>query len=360
MNYRTFALDTDSESFTMGSEAESADMFKCPVCNGNVKTGPDDVVITCTYCGSTSTIEGKSIGDHLMETAVGVDERIQGFHAFLDKNKGMNKSLVKNAKVVENNLIFVPVWTAKVKADSYYKGYKTVQVPVQKTRTVTDSEGHTRTETYTDYEPGYVPVQSELHTDTNERLLARKGARFYGLEEYLNTIDIGKTVKYDFESIKDMNPTMLNAEIGQEEFEKTIHGRVADNHRAQAASGLTELFDCRTNTAVRGTTYLQAPFNLIRYKFQGDLYKAAIDGNSGRVVLGEIPITKGQRVMWTLLGLIGIILAGVGGQLLYLQILADETDMLYLMLGLLVTALGVVMTAFGFRVLIMTQRTKKG
>ncbi|MFW9786969.1 MAG: hypothetical protein ACFFE2_00275 [Candidatus Thorarchaeota archaeon] len=348
----------------MGSEAEAADMFKCPVCNGNVKTGPDDVVISCTYCGSTSTIDGKAIGDHLMETAVDSDERQQGFQSFLDKNKGMNKSLVRNAKVVENRLIYVPVWTAKVKADSYYKGYRTVQVPVQKTRTVRDSEGHTRTETYTDYETGYEPVQDEIHSDTDERLLARKGARFYGLEEYLDKINLAKTIPYDFEKIKDLEPDMLNAEIGQEEYEKTVHGRVADRHRSQAASGLTELFDCRTTTNVRGTTYLQAPFSLIRYKFEGDLYKAAIDGNTGNVVLGEIPITRGQRIMWTLMGLIGIIVSGVGGEFFMGAGMGinsvPEGDTMQIVLGLAAIIIGIIMTFAGFRVLIMTQRTKKG
>jgi len=344
----------------MGSEASTADMFKCPVCNGNVKTGPDDVVITCTYCGSTTTIEGKAIGNHLMETAVDADARLQGFQKFLDKNKGMNKGLMQSAQVVENRLIYVPVWTAKVKADSYYKGYKTVQVPVQKTRTVRDSDGNTRTETYTDYETGYVPVQSELHTDTDEPLLARKGARFYGLEDYLHTCKPEKGIPYDFEKVKDLDPIMLNAEIGQDEFEKTIHGRVADNHRAQAKSGLAELFDCRTTTNVRNTTYMQAPFSLIRYKFQGDLYKAALDGNSGKVILGEIPITRGQRIMWTLMGLIGIVVSGIGGQFLFTQIEAPEVDPLYLGISILLTIVGIAMTFFGFRVLIMTQRTKKG
>ncbi|MFX1484082.1 MAG: hypothetical protein ACFFCP_12955 [Promethearchaeota archaeon] len=342
----------------MGSETQAADMWKCPVCNGNVKTGPDDVVITCTYCGATSTIEGKAIGDHLMETAVDTDKRTEGFRNFLDKNKGMNKSLVKDAKVVENQLIYVPVWTAKVKADSYYKGYRTVQVPVQKTRTVRDSEGHTRTETYTDYETGYVPVQDEIHTDTNEPFLARKGARFYGLEGYLDTINLSETVPYDFESIKDLEPTMLNAEIGQEEFELAAHSRVSDRHRSQAASGLTELFDCRTTTDVRGTTYLQAPFSLIRYKFQGDLYKAALDGHTGKVVQGEIPITRGQRIMWTIIGLIGIIVAGVGGELLHMGMGTDE--FMFIVGGIASAIVGIVLTFAGFRVLIMTERTKKG
>ena len=345
----------------MGSEASAVDMFKCPVCNGNVKTGPDDVVITCTYCGGTTTIEGKAIGDHLMETAVDADERQAGFQKFLDENKGMNKSLVKSAQIVENQLIYVPVWTAKVKADSYYKGYKTVQVPVQKTRTVRDSDGNTRTETYTDYETGYVPVQSELHTDTHEPLLARKGARFYGLEDYLKDVKPERGVPYNFEQIKDLEPVMLNAEIGQEEYEKAIHGRVADNHRAQAASGLTELFDCRTTTAVRETTYMQAPFSLIRYKFQGDLYKAAIDGHSGKVIMGEIPITRGQRIMWTLMGLIGIILAGFGGEFLFTGISTEpEADVMLLAIGAIAAIVGIIMTFYGFRVLIMTQRTKKG
>lgn len=345
----------------MGSEAPAADMFKCPVCNGNVKTGPDDVVITCTYCGGTTTIEGKAIGDHLMETAVDADDRLAGFQKFLDKNKGMNKSLVKNCQVVENQLIYVPVWTSRVKADSYYKGYKTIQVPVQKTRTVRDSDGNTRTETYTDYENGYVPIQSELHTDTHEPLLARKGARFYGLEDYLENVKPEKGIPYDFAKIKDLEPVMLNAEIGQEEFEKAIHGRVADDHRAQAASGLTELFDCRTTTAVRGTTYMQAPFSLIRYKFQGDLYKAAIDGHSGKVIMGEIPITRGQRIMWTLMGLIGIIIAGVGGEFLFTGMnVTPEADAMLMGIGALAAVVGVIMTFYGFKVLIMTQRTKKG
>jgi len=345
----------------MGSEAEAADMFKCPVCNGNVKTGPDDVVITCTYCGSTTTDEGKAIGDHLMEPAVDEDVRTEGFRNFLDKNKGMNKSLVTGAQVVENRLIYVPVWTAKVKADSYYKGYKTVQVPVQKTRTVRDSDGNSRTETYTDYETGYVPVQDEIHTDSDEPLLARKGARFYGLEDYLKTVSPSHAVPYDFEKIKDLEPAILNAEIGSEEFEKAIHGRVADRHRAQAASGLAELFDCRTTTNVRGTTYLQAPFSLIRYKYQGDLYKCALDGNTGKVVLGEIPISRGQRILWTVLGLIGIIVSGVGGELLLMGMNATpESDALFMIGGIASVILGILLTFFGFRVLIMTERTKKG
>ena len=344
----------------MGTEAEAIDVFKCPVCNGNVKLGPEDVVITCTYCGSISDIEGKTIGDHLMEDAVDGEERERSFRQFLDKNKGINKSLVTGAQVVENRLIFVPVWTAKVKADTWYKGYKTVQVPVQKTRQVKDQDGNTRTETYTDYEPGYVPVQDEIHTDTNERLLARKGARFYGLEEYLDKVSLDKTEPWNYEKVKDQEPAILNAEIGTEEFEKTVHGRVADRHRSQAKSGLTELFDCRTNTAVRGTTYLQAPFSLIRYKFQGDLYKCAIDGHSGKVVLGEIPITMGQRALWAVIGIIGTIMSGIGAQLLYQELNAAEAAVVMLGAGAGLAILGIIMAAFGYRTLLMTQREKKG
>jgi len=351
----------------MGSEATAVDLFKCPSCNGNVKTGPDDVVITCTYCGATSTIEGKAIGDHLMESGTDLDERVQGFKKFLDANKGMNKSLPQKVQVVENKIIFVPIWTSKVKADSWYKGYRTVQVPVQKTRTVRDSDGNTRTETYTDYETGYEPVSNEIHTDTDERLLARKGARFYGLEAYLEKIDLKKTEPYNFEKIKDLRSienqeegelTILNAEIGEEEFEKTVHGRVADRHRSQAKSGLTELFDCRTNTEVRGTTYLQAPFALIRYKFEGDLYKCALDGHSGKVVQGEIPITAAQRAMWTLMGLIGLILATLGGELAYTGAMAEITETM--LLGGAMVLVGIIMTVMGFRVLLMTQREKRG
>ncbi len=343
----------------MGSEAAAPDMFKCSVCNGNVKTGPDDVVITCTYCGSTVTIDGKDIGDHLMETAVYPEKRVETFQAFLDKNKGLNKGLVKGAQVVENRLIYVPVWTSKVKADTWYKGYKTVQVPVQRQETYRDSDGNTQTRTVTEYETGYVPVQDEIHTDTDEPMLARKGARFYGLEEYLETIDLKRAEPYNFSKIKDMEPIMLNAEIGDEEYEKAVNGRVADRHRSQASSGLSELFDCRTTTNIRGTTYIQTPFSLIRYKFQGDLYKCASDGHTGKVVLGEIPITKGQRIIWTLIGIIGIILAGVGAELVGIGYVMEDAAA-FLIGGGAAALIGIIMTFFGFRVLLMTQREKKG
>jgi len=344
----------------MGSEAQAADMFKCSVCNGNVKTGPDDVVITCTYCGQTTTIEGKDIGDHLMESAVDGEKRLEQFQGFLDKNKGMNKSLVRGAQVVENRLIFVPVWTSKVKADTWYKGYKTVQVPVQRQETYRDSEGNTQTRTVTEYETGYVPVQDEIHTDTNEPMLARKGAKFYGLEEYLDKIDLKRSEPYNFNKIKDLEPAILNAEIGSEEYEKAVHGRVADRHRSQAASGLAELFDCRTTTNVRGTTYLQTPFSLIRYKFQGDLYKAALDGHTGKVVLGEIPITMGQRALWAFIGLIGVILSGVGGEVLGIGLNMAEDNLAYLGGGAAAVLIGSIRAFCGFRVLLMTQREKKG
>ncbi len=334
------------------------DMFKCPVCNGNVRTGPDDVVVTCPYCGSTTTIEGKEIGAHLMETAKDEKARLRGFRKFLEKNKGINKDLPDKAEVVEHTLIYVPVWTAKVKADTRYRGYRTVQVPVQRTRTVTDSDGRTHTETYTDYETGYVPVDDEIHTVTDEPLLARRGARFYGLEEYLNQIDVKDAEKYDFSKIKDLNPTILNAEIGQEEFEKAIHSRVSDRHREQAKSRLTELFDCRTVTEVRDSTYLQVPFVLIRYKYKGDLYKVAMDGHEGKVVIGEIPITRGQRALWTIVGLIGTVLAGFGAQMAYLALIADTFR--ELALGGLLAVIGIVLAVFGYRVLFMTQREKRG
>ncbi|MBD3159210.1 MAG: hypothetical protein GF309_10515 [Candidatus Lokiarchaeota archaeon] len=338
--------------------SESPSMFKCPVCNANVKVGPDDVIITCTYCGSTTTIEGKEVGDHLMQVGVPAEKRVERFRKFLDDNKGINTALVTDSKVAENTIIFVPVWSTNVKADSWYKGYKTVQVPVERQETYTDSDGNRRTRTRTEYKTGYVPVQDEIHTNTTERLLARKGARTYGLEQYLDKIELKDTEQYNFEKIKDLEPDILNAEIGQDEFETAMHGRVADRHREQARSGLTELFDCRTETSISGTTYLQAPFALIRYKFEGDLYKCAIDGHSGDVVLGEIPITKAQRALWTIVGLIGTVIGGAGGQFAYWGFLFDTTN--FLLGGILAAIVGVVMAFFGFRTLLMTQREKEG
>ncbi|MBE0525882.1 MAG: hypothetical protein IH631_03000, partial [Candidatus Thorarchaeota archaeon] len=90
-------------------------------------------------------------------------------------------------------------------------------------------------------------------------------------------------------------------------------------------------------------------------------YKAAIDGHSGNVIMGEIPITRGQRIMWTLMGLIGIIVAGFGGEYLFMGMnVTPDADAMMIGIGALAAIVGIIMTFLGFRVLIMTQRTKKG
>jgi hypothetical protein len=65
--------------------------------------------------------------------------------------------------------------------------------------------------------------------------------------------------------------------------------------------------------------------------------------------------------MWTLLGLIGIILAGFGGEYLLMGInTVPDPDTMQIIIGIAAAIVGVIMTFAGFRVLIMTQRTKKG
>jgi hypothetical protein len=61
------------------------------------------------------------------------------------------------------------------------------------------------------------------------------------------------------------------------------------------------------------------------------------------------------------MGLIGIIVAGAGGEFLFMGMNAvPEADTMQIIIGIAAALIGVIMTFLGFRVLIMTQRTKKG
>jgi hypothetical protein len=68
----------------------------------------------------------------------------------------------------------------------------------------------------------------------------------------------------------------------------------------------------------------------------------------------------GQRIMWSLLSIIGLIMSGVGGELLVMGMAMESDEMLYIIGGIASVILGIILTFAGFRVLIMTQRTKKG
>lgn len=360
----TKASDTEFDEILEGGYS-----FKCPVCNGNILIGPDDVVISCNYCGQMTTIDGRDVGEHLFRIALDEPAHKKGFVQFLQQNCGINKSLPQRAHIVEQNLIYVPIWLANVRGDSYYKGYRTVMVPVEKSETYTDEYGNTQTRTWVEFYPGYVPVSDEIHTETREVLLARKAARFYGISEYVRKIDLSQYQRYSFEAIKPLNPIMLNGEIGREEFERTAQGNVADRHYSTAGVGLTELFFCDTTTSVRNTTYIQSPYVMIRYIFEGKSYKTAIDGATGGVILGEIPITRGQRIMWTIIGFISTFLTAITVDYYkvlaedYYLLMGDEIPYMYLMkviLAFIVTVLGLYGVGKGFGTLVKTEHEKKG
>jgi membrane protease YdiL (CAAX protease family) len=83
-----------------------------------------------------------------------------------------------------------------------------------------------------------------------------------------------------------------------------------------------------------------------------------MDGHTGRVLIGEIPITRKQRAMWALLAFVGFILGGIGGEFAYRGYFYDTAN--YLIGGIAAAVLGVIMTILGVRILVMPQREEKG
>ena len=68
----------------------------------------------------------------------------------------------------------------------------------------------------------------------------------------------------------------------------------------------------------------------------------------------------GQRALWAVIGIIGTIMSGIGAQLLYQELNAAEAAVVMLGAGAGLAILGIIMAAFGYRTLLMTQREKKG
>ena len=91
---------------------------------------------------------------------------------------------------------------------------------------------------------------------------------------------------------------------------KTI---IFDEHRNIAEKNCTKVFDCATNIQFNFVYFVHVPIWEVEYEYKNQTYRIAVLGNSGQILIGEIPVTKRLRIfssVMTFLAFTGGIVVG--------------------------------------------------
>jgi hypothetical protein len=311
-----------------------------------IATSPEDLVITCSYCGETMEAGGKRIPDHQMlpsQDSTTIQANIQ---EFLKKNK-----IKEGTSIEEVKPSYVPWWLVPFASQTHYYGVQNGTVTRQKTETYRDSEGKTRTRTVNYTVNVYKPEEGDFSRSGRQNVIARKHTVFYGFDKFASTIFLDNIQPFDFQKVKKLNAEFINAEVNAHESQQDAYGRVENENRGIAASKVSKLVRCDSKITMQYPTYVHAPLWTARYKFQGKIYKVSLAGDSGKVVKGEVPLTLGRRLTNLILGIVIMVNGGILAQIGYQMggNVDGEAWYIAMIIGLVIVVISFALTSTAFR-----------
>ena len=293
--------------------------LKCKNCGAPIPYVAGENVLNCSYCGSTTMIAAMDnivkVEEHFIIPNTLNSTSVQQ-HCRKWMSEGFFKAgdLTQKAGFNKIEAVYLPFWVVNVQADTHWSGMS------RHTRTV-GSGKYSRTEVY--YEPASGSFEDKLGWVVYARASLDE---FYGLAA-LNpgsravsadwggfALDLGlgskksqgidlTTGKKPFTADIAKDIKILNGQITQDQANDRARSQILTYHREKAASKVDKLMDCHTDIQIGRTELIYAPLWFAQYAYKGKNYHILLEGHQGRIITGEAPVGKWDKV---------VVAAGVG------------------------------------------------
>ncbi|MFX1368396.1 MAG: hypothetical protein ACFFAY_07350, partial [Promethearchaeota archaeon] len=260
---------------TVDSKAHGLIQYRCRNCNAPYPLGADDVISTCPYCGYTFVVDGGEMKDHFLLPnkldEAGAKEVVQNWLKMAG-GKSVGSRFMKDIELQKPTLQWIPTFRVEASCKTYHFGAKQ------------ERKGNATV---------WKKIEKSSQDTVKEWVLARRHAATFGIEEFITSLLGMSTEKFDIK--KTDNAPVLNSEISEEDSIPRAKRRKTENDRAQLQKEMDKLLDYRLEMEPKESSYVHAPYWLIRYEHRGGTFRVAISGATGQVILGELPVTKRYR-----------------------------------------------------------------
>jgi hypothetical protein len=171
--------------------------------------------------------------------------------------------LAKKSKIVEANLVYLPFWVVSSVAKTTYKGiFERISPPIVK--------------------------EGQIEKEYNWLVLARK-ATVFPTREYV--VPIAGKIPYNFQKIEAI-AKVLNSEIDKDETLEIAKQQIENHHSFLLQQNIDRVIELSTILELKQMLYLHAPVWFIKYQYKEKLYNLIIDGSTGNVLKGDIPLNR--------------------------------------------------------------------
>ena len=286
--------------------------YSCPSCGAEIQ-GDDTLGSTvCPYCGNSTIVKGQFEGtlkpDYIIPFKLNKKMAISAFEADFKNAPFLPDEFKSKKKIEEMAGVYVPFWMFDCDCEA------AVSYMAERVTAWSDSNyNYTKTDFYKLYRQGQIsyaniPVDGSKKADDTymeavEPFNYNDAVEFNGayLSGYLAD-------KYDVtadESIERANERVKNSTI--EAFRDTTDHYTAvipDSERVEFENGKIR--------------YSLLPVWMLNIKYKDQMYKFAINGQTGKVV-GEYPVDKNKKwkYFWKVAGVCYVIAATIGWMLLH-------------------------------------------
>jgi len=171
--------------------------------------------------------------------------------------------LAKSSKILEKELVYLPFWVIPIEAVSIYRGvFERLTPPVVK--------------------------EGKVEKKYNWLVLARKATEFPA-REY--DVPLEGKIPYDFRKIESF-AKVLNSEMDGAEAVELAKQQIENHHGFLVQQEVDKIVELKTDFEVGDSVYLHAPVWFVVYEYRRGRYRVFLDGATGTVIKGDIPLTR--------------------------------------------------------------------
>ena len=240
------------------------DEIKCPHCGAPIQFKPGEILATCKYCGYTVVVETGKTFDFEHSVLLNKYDETQVEETVRDwMREGFLKpqDLARKSKINEKSLMYLPFWVVSVKAKTGYKGVFERIAPA-------------------------MVKEGTIEKEYEWLVLARKATDFPTKDYH---VPLEGKVPFDFRRIEGF-AKVLNSEIDKDEGVESAKVQIEELHRFLAQQDIDKIIEMKTDFSVEHVVYLHAPVWFVKYEYKGEVYQLLVDGATGTVIKGGIPV----------------------------------------------------------------------
>jgi len=270
--------------------------INCPKCGGALGMVGRDRVVKCRYCGTWSMVDfPEAVPEYWVKPMLKEVEARRIVQNLL-RDKEMPEGLLKQARFHSARLYFIPFHELSARRLGTMTQTQFEQQKVYTQRTTFDAESGMQRPLTAREQRLYNPVEKKVDTKVvmadATRLEPAIQLHEWGLEES----DIN-AIRSDKQGVlQPMNRGKLEA-----------YGKIYDPaiepeqilEMLKTRPG-TQWLDDKTEFAEARVKRIYYPVWRVRYRYQGRLYGASVDGVTGKIMIARAPQDDRSRVLWFL------------------------------------------------------------